>query len=95
MLNLSHEGTYYTRKIKSLLNEIAIIGGLSRTLFYGFLVLVLFFVKPFKDLELAISFQYLREKENLEGESRSSKSNRFQEDIGLLFYLQYFVFKRF
>ena len=56
MITLGNQGTYYTRMIKSFINEMAIIGGLSRTLFYGFLVLTIFFVKPFKNLRLAVSF---------------------------------------
>jgi hypothetical protein len=49
-------GRAYDRQVTAYMTEAAVIGGLCYSVFYVFQVIFMIFGKPFKELELAVSF---------------------------------------
>ena len=49
-------GRAYARQVTAYMTEAAVIGGLCYSVFYVFQVIFMIFGKPFKELELAVSF---------------------------------------
>ena len=66
-LVIGNQGEEHTRMATSIVASLANIGGLTEFFFTGCWLLYIFFGQPFRDLDLAISFNKL--KSQIDGDS--------------------------
>ena len=59
---MDNVGNTYERKRTNVADVLALIGGIARTLFFAFEIMLLLAAQPFRELNLAVSFQRLKEK---------------------------------
>ena len=56
MLVMDHEGFEYTRIIRQVYNELALIGSNTRNIFFACLFLTIYLGAPLRELDLALEF---------------------------------------
>ena len=59
---MDNEGYVYVRKVTTFADTAALIGGIARTIMGVFEIFLLLAASPFRELNLALSFQSLKEK---------------------------------
>ena len=96
-LMVSNEGHIYSRKVTSLLLELCRIGGMLKimTAFGGFAFW--WFVQPYRDLDLSISFNHLKNKicqEEKIVDQDYSFDGQYESKLGCCFYMYFWFAKR-
>ena len=91
--------THHQRKISNFIDESAVLGGLARTLWFICYVSYWFFGYPFRELNLALSYQKLREKKaslnSTQDESHENlRAYKYKAHTGFCFYVKLFCLKR-
>ena len=90
---MSNIGDVQERNAVSVLTVLVDVGGLTEFLFTGLWLAYLFFGAPFRDLQLAVSFNKLTNQ--IEGKrSRQGLVSKMEDGMDCLFYFKFFLFKR-
>ena len=80
-----------------MITEVADLGGLIDIFYIAICLLIWYFGTPFKDLDLAISFNKLmtkiNKKHNMQFKSEEL-TTAYEKHIGICFFMQHFAYKR-
>ena len=91
---MNNVGQHYERQILTINDVFEAFGGFSGTIYIFLALIEWFFGAPFKTLDLAVSYQRLKEiHSNIVTADERAKSAQYADRIGLSFYLKYYFIK--
>ena len=93
---MSNVGNSYSRQIKTIMQEATEIGGIASGFFIFLVIVELFFGPPFRQLDLGISFQTLKEiHSDAFNEDELRKSKHYASRLTVWFYIKFFCYRTF
>ena len=84
MLVVDHEGFEYTRIVRQVYNELALIGSNTRNIFFACLILTIYIGGPLRELEMSLAYAEMKGK-NVES---------IKEKQNIWFLMRYFFLRR-